>query len=570
MAHSEHDRGLHAVAISDRVEDGARRVARTWAVTAVVMLLLLGFSFGFPHSPDLEAWEKAAQFATLGLLIAGVLIAWRWEGLGGAILLIGAAALWGLAALQHQPAMAFLPGIMFIVPAVAFLVAWNRTKSAASLIVLATAVAMILVVGGTTANVLYERGYGAAHPESDLPPLADSPVVWIWSGGVTDQLATVVGRVASDASVTLALTADGTTNLHAASPRGDVWRFNLTGLSPDTDYSYHLVVDGVPILQRSGTFSTFAPGPASFTVAAASCARLGSNGAVYEAIAAAKPDVFISTGDLFYADYVETADHFTHAYESSLTQPAQAALFSSVPIAYVWDDHDYGRNNSDSTSPTRQLALDAYQRNVPHYPMASSDAIYQSFSIGRVQFVLLDDRSQRDPGSNHDGPDKTMLGDEQLRWLEQRLLDDSFALTVIVNQVPWITDPEPGADHWGGYTYERQRIANLIAEHGLDNILMVGGDAHMVAIDDGTNTDYSVSPNSNSGDASFPLLQAAALDRPGSTKGGPYSEGAYAGAGQFGLIEVTDTGGATIDVRLIGMTWAGDVRVQYKFTVDTR
>ena len=93
---------------------------------------------------------------------------------------------------------------------------------------------------------------------------------------------------------------------------------------------------------------------------------------------------------------------------------------------------------------------------------------------------------------------------------------------------------------------------------------MVSGDSHMVAIDDGSNTDYSTT-----GNASFPLLQAAALDRPGSVKGGPYSEGAFPGGGQFGLIEVIDTGGTTIEVRLSGLNWAGETRVEYVFSVDT-
>lgn len=58
-------------------------------------------------------------------------------------MLVGSAGIWGLAALQHQPAISFVPGVLFVVPAVAFLVAWNRTKTTASLIVLATAVIMI-------------------------------------------------------------------------------------------------------------------------------------------------------------------------------------------------------------------------------------------------------------------------------------------------------------------------------------------------------------------------------------------------------------------------------------------
>jgi hypothetical protein len=75
---------------------------------------------------------------------------------------------------------------------------------------------------------------------------------------------------------------------------------------------------------------------------------------------------------------------------------------------------------------------------------------------------------------------------------------------------------------------------------------MVAGDAHMLAIDDGTNSDYS-----DGGDAGFPVLQAAALDRPGSVKGGPYSEGTYPGAGQFALMTIEDSG----DV--LRMSWQG-------------
>jgi hypothetical protein len=128
---------------------------------------------------------------------------------------------------------------------------------------------------------------------------------------------------------------------------------------------------------------------------------------------------------------------------------------------------------------------------------------------------------------------------------------------VLVSSVPWI-----GAygDSWGAYSAERQEIANFIANHQIDNLVMVAGDAHMVAIDDGTNTDYSKQQAGG-----FPLLHAGALDRPGSIKGGPYSEGTFPGAGQFGLLDVTDDG-ETISVRLSGHTWDGHELVSLQFT----
>jgi hypothetical protein len=82
----------------------------------------------------------------------------------------------------------------------------------------------------------------------------------------------------------------------------------------------------------------------------------------------------------------------------------------------------------------------------------------------------------------------------------------------------------------------------------------------MVAIDDGRNTDYSTSQKGG-----FPILHAGALDRPGSTKGGPYSEGEFPGAGQYGLVSIQDDG-QSMSVTLTGKTWEGRELVTYSFS----
>ena len=89
---------------------------------------------------------------------------------------------------------------------------------------------------------------------------------------------------------------------------------------------------------------------------------------------------------------------------------------------------------------------------------------------------------------------------------------------------------------------------------------MVSGDAHMVALDDGSNSDYSTT-----GGAGFPVFHAAPLDRPGSIKGGPYSDGAFDGPGQFGLLDIDDRGD-TIAVTATGSNWEGEILVRRTFT----
>ena len=127
--------------------------------------------------------------------------------------------------------------------------------------------------------------------------------------------------------------------------------------------------------------------------------------------------------------------------------------------------------------------------------------------------------------------------------------------------MPWIAPEDSARDDWGGYATERAELANFIADNGVSNLMMLAGDAHMLAIDDGTNTDYSAS-----GRGGFPLLHAAALDRPGSVKGGPYSEGAYPGAGQYGLVTFRYEGDS-LTVDMTGRNWEGETLVSYSFQV---
>jgi phosphodiesterase/alkaline phosphatase D-like protein len=328
-----------------------------------------------------------------------------------------------------------------------------------------------------------------------------------------------------------------------------------------------VAIDGVADGAHAGTVATFPAGAADIIVAFASCAETGSSAVVFDQIRAEEPDVFIHMGDLHYEDITRNdIELFRTAYDAVLAAPAQSALYRSVPLAYVWDDHDFGANNSTSRSPSREAALRSYAEYVPHYPLAGGESpIYQAFTIGRVRILLTDTRSARDPRAD------TMLGAEQKAWLMSELLAsrDAYALAVWVNPSPWIAPADVAArleGTWGAFPNERSELARFIADNGLDNIVMLSGDAHMLAIDDGTNNRYA-DPN---GPPGFPVMHAAAMDRDGSVKGGPYSEGAFPGTGQYGLMRVTDDGGESVTVDWSGWNASGERVVGLRMTVPRK
>jgi len=233
----------------------------------------------------------------------------------------------------------------------------------------------------------------------------------------------------------------------------------------------------------------------------------------------------------------------------SLSTPAQSALYSSVPSAWVWDDHDFGDNDSNATSPSRDAVSIAYRQAVPHWAVDPDPAtpINQAFSVGRVRIVTCDTRSHRTAD--------TMLGAAQEAWLieELRSASETHALVVWANPAPWNVAVSPGTDQWGGFADERTRIANAIAEANITNLVMISGDWHTAAIDDGSNTAYA-----DDGSPGFPLIHAAPLDRPGRQLGETFSHGVFTNAGQFGTIRVLDDGGPSIDVTLTAHLWTGE------------
>lgn len=390
-------------------------------------------------------------------------------------------------------------------------------------------------------------------------------VLFMWSGALTTTSIRVKARLAFD-SVTVRLVVSTQPDLSnpifsgyaaANNTNNHVADLTLSGLQPNRNYIYTIEANGVRSSLR-GRFHTPANGPFGFSFACASCAETGSNHAVFDTIRQHNPLFFVHLGDFHYQNIASNdINLFRAAYQTVLTAPRQAQLYRELPVAYIWDDHDYGPNDSDSTSPSRMAARLAYQENVPHFPLAAGSGdvpIYQAFTIGRVRFIVTDNRSERTPKTAPDNANKSVLGAAQKVWFKQQLLAarDVYPLIVWVCSTPWHCGlAYDGGDDFNGYAVERQELADFVYENRIRNLCIVSGDIHMVGLEDGTSNLYN-----SQGMPGFPILQAAALDHPLHTSypNVSYSHGQFPGGGQFGLVTITDNGGPTVQVRFSGRT----------------
>ena len=80
------------------------------------------------------------------------------------------------------------------------------------------------------------------------------------------------------------------------------------------------------------------------------------------------------------------------AYDMALAAPHARSLWQATAVDYVWDDHDFGPNDSDGSSPSRLAAISSYWQAVPTLSSFPSSAcsphtgeIFHAFAWGRYR-----------------------------------------------------------------------------------------------------------------------------------------------------------------------------------------
>ncbi len=238
-----------------------------------------------------------------------------------------------------------------------------------------------------------------------------------------------------------------------------------------------------------------APAQPVCRIAFGSCAKQDRPQPIWDAVLAADPDLFLFIGDAVYA---ETTDmNLMRAQFDRLNAvPGYRALRSHCPVLATWDDNDYGLDDGGAAYPMRaeaqQVFLDAF--DVPAgSARRTRRGVYHAETFGsrdkRVQVILLDTRyfrgllTRRDNRTPAVGPyvpgrdtRVTMLGDEQWRWLEQRLREPA-RVRIIASSIQVVAE-DHGWEKWMNLPHERACLFDLIRKCRAGGVVFISGDRH--------------------------------------------------------------------------------------------
>lgn len=271
-------------------------------------------------------------------------------------------------------------------------------------------------------------------------------------------------------------------------------------LEPGSYYNYELYINSEKInLDYEASFQTqkiwrWRTEPPDFSFATGSGTYIneakydrggkgyGGDYKIFNNITKKKPDFMLWLGDNIYlrsGDW-NTKTGIYHRYTHTRSIAEMQSLLASVHHYAIWDDHDFGDNDSDRSFWNKNETLEAFKLfwANPSYGIADIKGAITFFTWADCDFFMLDNRFYRTP--NHRKTDnKTILGKEQLEWLKNALSHSKANFKFVVMGGQFLTTAgmfEVYSNY--GFDKERNDIINFIHEEKIENIIFVTGDRH--------------------------------------------------------------------------------------------
>lgn len=277
----------------------------------------------------------------------------------------------------------------------------------------------------------------------------------------------------------------------------------------------------------------------SFTMGFGSCINAADSIAL-SVCAGMNPDYFVQMGDVYYADgSSDAASHWDAQFGATGYAALLNALSAKGPLSqrhiYTWSDHEGFANNATASAFG---PLNTAWRSYPQFsgvPVPAS-GIYNTFDIGRVKFIKLDERTFKSPNSATDDSNKTILGATQKAWFQNVIANATNALIVIIGDVPITTPTTAGDDAWSGYNTERLWMQGVL-NGSPATFIRLSGNMHCLAK---TSNTYG---HDRAWQAA-PLNNATKVSSGGTGLGASYPTNANEGATlqMFGMLTFTDNG----------------------------
>ena len=153
--------------------------------------------------------------------------------------------------------------------------------------------------------------------------------------------------------------------------------------------------------------------------------------------------------------------------------PHLQAFINSRPNYSVWDDHDFGPDNSHGDQPNKDSALLVFKQfwHNPSYGTDSAAGVFFSFKYQDAEFFLLDDRYHSNLKTGE------MLGRKQFNWLKIKLRASTARFKFIVSGTEFL--PKNGiTESYQNFKRESRDFFKFLKTDTIKGVILMSGDIH--------------------------------------------------------------------------------------------
>jgi alkaline phosphatase D len=205
---------------------------------------------------------------------------------------------------------------------------------------------------------------------------------------------------------------------------------------------------------------------------------------IFASIAGQAPDLTLWGGDYLYLREVDEDSELGLRYRWRYDRgtPEQQVLLRTGSHLSIWDDHEFGPNDSNGSYRLKGEALTLFKRYWANgsYGLPETPGIFGNHRFNDAEIFLLDNRYHRD----HDAlqsDDKSMLGPVQLRWLKNALLASVSPIKIIAVGSQ-ITNQVNRWESWIRFPKERDDLLKFLIDHKINGVILMTGDRHFTQL----------------------------------------------------------------------------------------
>ncbi|MBX9768426.1 MAG: alkaline phosphatase family protein [Bdellovibrionales bacterium] len=224
---------------------------------------------------------------------------------------------------------------------------------------------------------------------------------------------------------------------------------------------------------------------APYRLAFGSCNKQEGDQEIWLDLVQAKPAMYMWIGDAVYANAVD-AKQLESSYLKLFNHPNYVKMRTSIPVIGVWDDHDYGRNNSGAENPIKKQSQQIFL-NFLGEQLASArrhqEGVYASYDVVheglKIKMILLDTRYFRGKPFQKNSE---FLGEAQWAWLGEVLDHSKADLHLIVSGISVLSGRLPRSEQWENFPADMTRLFSAIQKRKTKNVVFLTGDRHFAGV----------------------------------------------------------------------------------------